>query len=240
MSSGSTEWQYGLRHVNGVTVWDGDILTLRDCETAALWFRVGLKPVEKECAVARLWANLQGPAKEMVRTCKPQDSEDAHGFMRLLSILRDSPLSSMPVPDAIKKIHAYDQIRRRPSEVIGDFIVREQRAVREMTEALRRVRNSRAEKTGARRRGHPVPTGNSSVHSDAAHEMVEDEDLFTEAPWQDRSDFLLVGDSRMPPTAKCTSLTRRATDGCCWNKKRHGVHSWCDTAASRLGRPRPP
>ena len=32
MSSGSTESQYGLRHVNGVPVWDGDILTLRDCE----------------------------------------------------------------------------------------------------------------------------------------------------------------------------------------------------------------
>ena len=30
MSSGSTESQYGLRHVNGVPVWDGDILTLRD------------------------------------------------------------------------------------------------------------------------------------------------------------------------------------------------------------------
>ena len=34
---------------------------------------------------------------------------------------------------------AYDQIRRRPGEVIGDCIVREQRAFREMTEALRRV-----------------------------------------------------------------------------------------------------
>ena len=62
--------------------------------------------------------------------------------------------------------------------------VREQRAFLEMTEALRRVRNSRAEKTGARRRGHPVPSGNSSVNSEAEHEMVEDENIFTEAPWQ--------------------------------------------------------
>ena len=52
-----------------------------------------------------------------------------------------------------------------------------------MTEALRRVRNSRAEKTGARRRGHPA-SGNSSVYSDAEYEMVEDVDIFTEAPWQ--------------------------------------------------------
>ena len=100
MSSGSTESQYGLRHVNGVPVWNGDILTLRDYETAALWFRAGLKPGEQERAVARLWANLQGPAKGVARTCKPQDFEDARGVERLLSILRDSPLALMPVPDA--------------------------------------------------------------------------------------------------------------------------------------------
>ena len=66
MSSVSTESQYGLRHINGVPVWNGDILTLRDYETAALWFRAGLKPGEQERAVARLWANLQRPAKEVV------------------------------------------------------------------------------------------------------------------------------------------------------------------------------
>ena len=44
--------------------------------------------------------------------------------------------------------------------------MREQRAFREMTEALRRVRNSRNEKSGARRRGHQVTSGNSSVYSE--------------------------------------------------------------------------
>ena len=67
MSLGSTESQYGLRRNNGVPVWNGDMLTLRDYETAALWFRAGLKPGEQERAGARLWANLQGPAKEVVR-----------------------------------------------------------------------------------------------------------------------------------------------------------------------------
>ena len=168
------EQQCGQRHVNGVPVWNGDILTLRYCETAALLFRARLKPGEQERAVARLWANLQGPAKEDVR---------------LLRILRDSPLASMPVPDAYKKTQAYDQTRRlRPGEVIGDHIVREQRAVREMTEALRRVRHSRDEKTGARRRGHQVTSRNSSVYSDAENEMVEDEVTFTEAPWRTRTD----------------------------------------------------
>ena len=90
MSSVSTESQYGLRHINGVPLWNGDILTLRDYETAALWFRAGLKPGEQERAVARLWANLQGPAKEVVRMCKPQDFEDARGVERLLRILREA------------------------------------------------------------------------------------------------------------------------------------------------------
>ena len=93
MSSVSTESQYGLRHINGVPVWNGDILTLRDYETAALWFRAGLKPGEQERAVARLWANLQGPAKEVVGMCKPQDFEDARGVERLLRILRESKRS---------------------------------------------------------------------------------------------------------------------------------------------------
>ena len=128
------------------------MLTLRDYETAALWFRAGLKPGEQERAVARLWANLQKPAKEVVR--------------------------------AYKKIQAYDQIRRRPREVIGDDIVREQRAFREMTEALRRVRNSRNEKSGARRYDHQVTAGYSSVYSEAEYEVVEDEDTFIEAPWR--------------------------------------------------------
>ena len=103
MSSGSTESQYGLRHVNGVPVWDGDILTLRDYETAALRFRAGSKLGEQERAVPRLWTNLQGAAKEVVRTCKPQDFEDARGVERLLCILRDSPLASMPVPDCLQE-----------------------------------------------------------------------------------------------------------------------------------------
>ena len=68
--------------------------------------------------------------------------------MPMWPILRESPLAAVPVPDAYKKIQAYDQIRRGPGEAIGDCIVREQRDFREMTEALRRVRNTRGEKDG--------------------------------------------------------------------------------------------
>ena len=130
----------------------------------------------------------------------------------------------MPLPDAYKKIQAYDQIRRRPGEVIRDY--------------FRRVRNSRAEKTGGRCRGHQVTSRNSSVYSDAEDEMVENEDTFTEAPRQQEETgqtffeleirgYCLLQNARLH--------TGRATDGACWNKKRHGVHSYRNTAAWRLG-----
>ena len=53
-----------------------------------------------------------------------------------------------------------------------------------MTEALRRVRNSRCEKSGVRRHDHRATSVNSSVCSEAEYEMVEDEDAFVEAPWR--------------------------------------------------------
>ena len=93
--------------------------------------------------------------------------------------------------------------------------MREQRAFREMTEALRRVR------------GDPAPSGNSSVCSEAEFEMVEDEVTLKEAPWrqeQTGQTFLRAGISGISASPKCTSLSRRATDGLGWNEKRHGVH----------------
>ena len=56
--------------------------------------------------------------------------------------------------------------------------MREQRAFREMTEALRRVRNSRSEKSEVRRHDHRATSVNSSVCSEAEYDMVEDEDAF--------------------------------------------------------------
>ena len=97
-------------------------------------------------------ADLQGPAKEVVRACKPQDCKDARGAERLLRILRESPLAPMPVPDANKKIQAYDQIMRRPIGLLGDYIVREKRAFRE-----------RQEKDGRHRRQHHTSPANSPI-----------------------------------------------------------------------------
>ena len=62
--------------------------------------------------------------------------------------------------------------------------MREQRAFREMSEPLRRVRNSRDEKTGARTPRSPSHLWKFLSTPNAAYEMVGDEDTFTEAPWR--------------------------------------------------------
>ena len=99
--------------------------------------------------------------------------------------------------------------------------MREQRAFREMTEALRRVRNSRNEKSGARRHDHQVTSGNSSVHSGAEYEMVEDEDTFMEAPWRQEQTgrTFFEQEIRGRRLLQNARLSRRAKDGPGWNEK---------------------
>ena len=95
-----------------------------------------------------------------------------------------------------------------------------------MTEALRRVRNSRNEKSGARRYDHQVTSGNTSVYSEAEYEVVEDEDTFIEAPWrqeQTRQTFFeldirgyrLFQNARLSPEERQMVLTGTRNDTEC-------------------------
>ena len=98
--------------------------------------------------------------------------------------------------------------------------MREERAFREMTETLRRVPNSRNEKSGVRH-DHRANSGNSSVCSEAECEMVEDEDTLKEAPWRQEQTGqtffeLEIRGYRLLQNARL-SLSRRATDGLGWN-----------------------
>ena len=90
------------------------------------------------------------------------------------SDLAREPLAAMPVSDVYTKIQACDQIRRRPREAIGDYIVREQRAFCEMIEA--RVRNARERKDGRCRRQRHARPGNPSDTPKFNFEIVDDED----------------------------------------------------------------
>ena len=122
--------------------------------------------------MARLWATLQGPAKEL--------EELSVSFVSCEKALSHRCLCLTPT----RKYRRMVKLDEDQEKSFGDYIVREQRAFREMTEALRRVRNSRSEKSGVRRHDHRATSVNSSVCSEAEYEMVEDEDAFVEAPWR--------------------------------------------------------
>ena len=57
------------------------------------------------------------------------------------------------------------------------------------------------------------------------HEMMEDEDTFTKAPWRHEQ----IGQTVF--VQEIRGYQRRAADGVGWNEKRHGVRSCGDTVA---------
>ena len=168
--------------------------------------------------MAGLWANFQGPAKQVVRNVY-------EGFERLLSILREKP--SRINAGGLMHTRRYKRTIKsdeRPGEVIGDYFVRDQRAFREMTKKLEHdvavtsslwkfigpsrmlnTRWSRMRTFSQRHRGNKKQTGQT---------------LFE----------LEIRGYRL--LQNCTSSHEKSDR---WflldNKKRHGVHSYCNTAA---------
>ena len=140
-STGSN--QAGSEFFGGVPSWDGDPGSFEGYCKAARWFRSGLKQNEKTLAAARLWQALRGPAKEVVKDLDPDEFEREDGVQALLDVLQNAPLGRLPIPDAYSKIRIYDELVRHKGEVIGEFIVREDTAFKNMRAALRRVRQDR-------------------------------------------------------------------------------------------------
>ena len=132
-----------------VPSWDGDPCSFESYCKAARWFRAGLKDNEKANAAARLWTALRGPARDVVKDLDPEEFERPEGVQALLDVLANAPLGRTPIPDAYAKIRTYDEIQRRQGEVIGEYIVREDTAFKDMMAAIRRVRQDRQQ----RRRG---------------------------------------------------------------------------------------
>ena len=155
---------------HGVPVWSGDPLKLDEYETAALWFRSALKPSERSMAAARLWGSLRGPARDAVKDLKPSEFEATDGVEKLLAKLKSTPLSRMPIPDAYHKIKRYDTTFRRAGETISEFIIREDNTFKEMTAALRRLREDRR---GRRQPGPGLEELDSKAPDEQASEIPE-------------------------------------------------------------------
>ena len=170
--------------------------------------------------MARLWAKLQDLQKKWLE-CANLKTLKMHEELSASFASCEKALSHhclcLTLTRKYRRITKSDEDQEKSSETI----VREQRAFRDMTEALRRVRNSQIEKSGLPRPDHRATSVNSSVCSEAEYEMVEDEDAFVEAPWrqvQTGQTFfeLEIWGYRLLQNARL-SLSRRATDALGWN-----------------------
>ncbi|CAE7730452.1 unnamed protein product [Symbiodinium sp. CCMP2592] len=123
--------------------WDGNPATYQAFETSCRWYVLTLKDSEKAGAAARVWAKLSGPAKSVVRHLDPEQYYRADGLEKLLTLLRGSPLQTLPVPDCFAKLERWNTLRRKDHETIPEFLVREDECFTELQQSLKRSRDMR-------------------------------------------------------------------------------------------------
>ena len=123
--------------------WDGNPSTCETHVTAAKWFERGTKQSERGLVVARLWGELSGAAKSVVRYLEPEQFEGDDGLKRFLDVLRSSPLQQLPVPDSFSRLERWHSLRRAEKESIAELIVREEELFTELQQSLVRARKDR-------------------------------------------------------------------------------------------------
>ena len=128
------------KEFDAVPSWDGDPSTFQTFEMACQWYEKTLKDTERRGAAARVWSRLTGPAKSVVRHLSPDEFDSNGGLSKLLGVLRNSPLQTLPIPDSFSKLERWHQLRRKDGETIPELIVREDDLFRELQTSLRRSR----------------------------------------------------------------------------------------------------
>lgn len=128
----------------GVTPsWDGNPTTFETYVTAAKWYEKGTKASARPLVVARLWSQLSGAAKSVVRYLEPEAFEGPDGLQRFLDVLRASPLQQLPVPDSFGRLEKWHSLRRSDRESMAELIVREEELFTELQQSLMRARHDR-------------------------------------------------------------------------------------------------
>ena len=127
-----------------VPTWDGNPSTFETYVTAARWFERGTKQSERSLVVARLWGQLTGAAKSVVRYLEPEQYEGENGLKAFLDVLRSSPLQQLPVPDSFNRLERWHNLKRHDRESIPELIVREEELFTSLQQALLRARKDRS------------------------------------------------------------------------------------------------
>ena len=125
-----------MKNEPDVPTWDGDPGTFQTFEVACQWYEKTLKDTERRGAAARVWSRLTGPAKSVVKHLSPDEFDVSGGLAKLLSVLRSSPLQTLPIPDSFSKLERWHQLRRKENESIPELIVREDDLFRELQTSL--------------------------------------------------------------------------------------------------------
>ena len=126
-----------------VPEWNGDPASFETFATACRWFEHSLKEADRRLAAPRIWAKRSGAAKSVVRHLEPQDFDSAQGVSKLLTILRESPLQTLPIPDSFSRLERWSSLRRQHGETIPRLLVREEELFVELQNALKRARSER-------------------------------------------------------------------------------------------------
>ena len=126
-----------------IPCWDGDPSTFETYCTACRWYERGTKQTERSLVVARLWGQLTGAAKSVVRFLDPDKYDGEQGLSRFLDVLRSSPLQNLPVPDSFTRLDRWSNLRRRDKESIAELIIREEELYVELQQSLLRARRDK-------------------------------------------------------------------------------------------------
>ena len=124
-------------------VWNGDPAEFESFSIACRWYVKSLKENERKQAASRVWAKLTGPAKAVGKHLDPDSYESEDGLVRLLEVLRTSPLQQLPIPDVFQRLDRWHQLKRGPNESIPQLLVREEDLFTQLQTALVRARQDR-------------------------------------------------------------------------------------------------
>ena len=127
---------------NDVPSWDGSPNTFERFAVECRWYQFSLKSTERHLAAPRVWHELTGSAKSVVRNLNPEVYATANGLDKLLDVLRGSPLQRLPVPDTFQRLERWSNLHKRQGESIPQLIVREELFV-ELQQSLQRARGEK-------------------------------------------------------------------------------------------------
>ena len=132
-----------------VPAWDGNPSSFETYVTACKWYEKGTKQSERNLVVARLWGQLSGAAKSVVRYLDPDVYDGDDGLKRFLDVLRSSPLQQLPVPDSFSRLERWSSLKRHDKKSVAEMIVREEELFTELQQSLLRARKDRATEVSA-------------------------------------------------------------------------------------------